>query len=76
MGNYSDNKKFLELSFIDSHEPIDEIIKYLNEPVTNFLENLFNKKLLEKSAEFFISDHGNEMEPLHTILLSEDFLRE
>ena len=72
--SYFDNKKFLRLAFMDSHEPTNEIIKYLDEPSTNFLENLFNKKLLEKSAVFFISDHGNGMEPLHSILLSEDFL--
>ena len=48
----------------------------MDEPLTNFLQKLFNKKLLEKTAVFFVSDHGNGMPTIYRILVAEDFLWE
>ena len=73
---YSDNKKFLRLGFIDAHERTEEVIKYMDGPLTEFLENLFNKKLLENTAIFFVSDHGNGMYGYYRDIQAEDFLFE
>ena len=73
---YSDNKKFLRLGFIDAHEQSEEVIKYMDKPLTDFLENLFNRKLLEKTAIFFVSDHGNGMYGLYREIKADDFLFE
>ena len=73
---YKDNKKFLRLGFIDAHERTQEVIKYLDEPLYLFLNNLLNKKLLEKTAIFFVSDHGNGMYGFYRDIQADDFLFE
>ena len=56
---YQDNRKFLRLSFQDSHEPTGQTIKYLDEYLYNFLNDLYKKQLLKDTAIFILSDHGN-----------------
>ena len=73
---YSDNKKFLRLGFIDAHEESEEVIKYMDGPLVKFLENLYNKKLLENTAIFFVSDHGNGMYGYYRNIKADDFLFE
>ena len=73
---YKDNKKFLRLGFIDAHERTQEVIKYLDEPLYIFLNDLYKKKLLEKTAIFFVSDHGNGMYGFYRDINAEDFLFE
>ena len=73
---YKENKKFLRLGFIDAHERTQEVIKYLDEPLAMFLKNLFKKKLLENTAIFFVSDHGNGMYGLYRDINADDFLFE
>ena len=73
---YKDNKKFLRLGFIDAHERTQEVIKYLDEPLFNFLNYLFKNKLLENTAIFFVSDHGNGMYGLYRDIQADDFLFE
>ena len=73
---YKDNKKFLRLGFIDAHERTQEVVKYLDEPLYLFLNDLFKKKLLENTAIFFVSDHGNGMYGLYRDLQADDFLFE
>ena len=51
---YKDNKKFLRLGFIDAHERTQEVVKYLDEPLYLFLNDLFKKKLLENTAIFLL----------------------
>ena len=75
-GTYKDNKKFLRLGFIDAHERTQEVIKYLDEPLFNFLNYLFKNKLLENTAIFFVSDHGNGMYGLYRDIQADDFLFE
>ena len=73
---YSENKKFLRLGFIDAHEQSEEVIKYMDKPLTDFLENLFNKNLLKNTAIFFVSDHGNGMYGFYRDIKADDFLFE
>ena len=56
---YKDNKKYLRLGFQDSHEFSGQVGKYLDEPLYNFLNELHKNNLLEDTAIFLASDHGN-----------------
>ena len=73
---YPNNKKFLRLAFIDPHERSEEVVKYMDEPLTQFLENLMKRKLLENTAIFFVSDHGNGMHGYYRWIQADDFLFE
>ena len=73
---YPDNKKFLRLGFIDAHERTQEVIKYIDEPLFLFLNNLMKKSLLENTAIFFVSDHGNGMYGFYRDIQADDFLFE
>ena len=56
---YPHNKKFLRLSFQEGHEPTGNIAKYLDEYLYNFLNDFYKKQLLNDTALFILSDHGN-----------------
>ena len=56
---YPENKKFLRIMFQDGHEPTGQVVKYLDEHLYNFLEDLYKNKKLEDTALFILSDHGN-----------------
>jgi hypothetical protein len=73
---YPDNKKFLRISFIDAHEQSEEVIKYMDEPLTKFLEHLYKLNMLKNTAIFFVSDHGNGMYGFYRDIKADDFLFE
>ena len=56
---YKNNKKYLRLSFQDGHEPTGQAIKYVDEHLYNFLNDLYEKNLLKDTAILIMSDHGN-----------------
>ena len=70
---YPDNKKFLRMGFNDGHESSFEVLKYLDEPLAEFLEEFLKKGYLKNTAIIFISDHGNHMPGLYNLFLSEQF---
>ena len=70
---YPDNKKFLRLGFNDGHESTFEVLKYLDEPMVEFLEYFLKKGYLKNTAIIIISDHGNHMPGLYNLFLSEQF---
>ena len=71
---YEDNKKYLRLNFQDAHEFSGQVVKYLDEPLYNFLNNLYERKKLDDTAIFIVSDHGNSYFPYfyYYILRSDD----
>ena len=73
---YNESKKFLRLSFIDAHESTDEVVKYLDKPITDFLYFLINENMMHNTAIIFASDHGNGMPSVYTLLNSEDYFYE
>ena len=73
---YSNSKKFLRLSFIDAHESTGEVVKYLDKPLYDFLNNLMKENMMKNTAIIFASDHGNGMPSIYSILNSEDYLYE
>ena len=69
---YKDQPKFFRMGFIDAHESTGEVVKYLDEPLTNFLKNWNEKGFLDNTMIFFVSDHGNNMGEFYK-LISDDF---
>jgi hypothetical protein len=68
---YEDQPKMIRLIFSDAHEGTGESVKYLDEPLVEFLNWLKNGKHLDDSVLFIMSDHGVSMPgPAH--LLSPD----
>ena len=58
---YIDNRKFLIIASNDGHEGTLEILKYLDNILFSFLNNLFNDNLLKETTIFLLSDHGTAM---------------
>ena len=55
---YKDNRKFFNINCNDGHEGSLEGLKYNDDLIYNFLNNLYNDNLLKDSSIFLISDHG------------------
>jgi hypothetical protein len=70
---YPNNKKFLRMGFNDGHESTFEVLKYLDEPMANFLQFFLKKGYLKDTAIIIISDHGNHMPGLYNLFLSEQY---
>ena len=62
---YKNNRKFLAIINNDGHEGTLEILKYDDEIIFNFLNNLFNKNYLKETTIFLLSDHGCPMPSLY-----------
>ena len=58
---YNINRKLLIIASNDGHEGTLEILKYLDDIIYNFLNDLFNDNLLKDSTIFLLSDHGTAM---------------
>ena len=58
---YKENRKFLRLSFMDSHEVTGELIKLVDEPLVEFLDDLLKNGDLKDTALFVFSDHGHHL---------------
>ena len=74
---YIDNRKLLIIASNDGHEGTLEILKYLDNLLFSFLNNLYNDNLLKETTVFLLSDHGTSMpSPYYTTFFyySERFL--
>ena len=58
---YNINRKLLIIASNDGHEGTLEILKYLDDTIYNFLNDLFNDNLFKDSTIFLLSDHGTAM---------------
>ena len=58
---YEDNSRFLIIASNDGHEGTLETLKYLDNTLFNFLNDLFNDNLLKDTTVFLLSDHGTAM---------------
>ena len=66
--NYKTNRKFLRISIPNGHEFSGQASKYVDEPLYNFLNYIFQNNLMKNSAVIFSADHG------HSILVLYKFL--
>ena len=55
---YKINRKFLMIVNNDGHESTMEVIKYDDDIIFNFLNNLYRENLLEETTILLLSDHG------------------
>ena len=58
---YKKNRRFLSIITNDGHEGTLEVLKYSDNIIYNFLDNLFNNNLLKDSSIILVSDHGDGM---------------
>jgi hypothetical protein len=58
---YSTNRKLLIIASMDGHEGTLEILKYVDNILYTFLNDLFNQNRLKDTVVFLLSDHGATM---------------
>jgi len=73
---YFDQKRYLLLAFQDAHEGTGEVIKYLDDYLYDFLNELYIENQLINTSILFVSDHGNKMIGLYQLFNCEDFNKE
>ena len=70
---YSDNKKYFRMTFNYGNEPTGNVLTYLDEPLYNMLNQLYNNGKLQNTAIFILSEQGNKNKGLYDILGSAEF---
>ena len=73
---YIDNRKVFRLNFLEGHEDTGEVLKYLDDPLSNFLEKFYIDGLFDDTILIFFSDHGLHMPRIFPILAKEQFFYE
>lgn len=58
---YKNNRRFLIITSHDGHEGTLEVLKYLDNTLFNFLNDLFNDNLMKDTTTFLLSDHGTAL---------------
>ncbi len=76
LSTYEKNNKFLTLYFMDAHEPIQNVIKYLDNSLVAFLEKNQQSFIDNNTAVVLYSDHGNQLNSFAETLNFEDYLQE
>ena len=64
---YENNRKYLSILSNVGHEGTLEVLKYSDNVIFNFLNNLFNSNLLKDSSIILMSDHGVGMPSFYYI---------
>ena len=62
---YKNNRKFLNIIINDGHEGTLEVVRYADNTIYHFLNNLFEDNLLKDTSVFFLSDHGVGMPSIY-----------
>ena len=73
---YKDNKKLFRMAFMDAHEDTQEVIKYLDRPLTNFMLDFYSNGYLDDTFVMFVSDHGLHFPRVFGFLALENYLFE
>ena len=69
---YKEENKFIRLWFNDAHESTQEVIKYLDPSLSNFIKELIDKYITDKTIIFLLSDHGRSMYNFGQKFIAED----
>ena len=70
---YSDNKKYFRMTFNYGNEPTGNVLTYLDEPLFNMINQLYNNGKLKNTAIFIVSEQGNKNNGLYDLLGSAEF---
>ena len=73
---YKNQRKYMRMCFMDSHEATMQVVKYLDEPLNNFLNLIIDKYSNNKTAIIFLSDHGGKLPGPYAVLFVEEFIFE
>jgi hypothetical protein len=69
---YSNNRKFLRICITDGHELTGQVSKYVDEPLADFLNYIYDNNYLKNSTLILASDHGLNILVLYKLLQSMD----
>ena len=69
---YKNERKFFRISFEDGHEATTEVIKYIDNSLSSFLQKILNNYFDSKTALLIFSDHGAGMPGPFDILFYEE----
>jgi hypothetical protein len=69
---YSDRPKFLDINFLDAHEPTAEVVKFIDGNLVTFLEGMHAKSQLEDTTIMFYSDHGHHVSVFYNLFQLQD----
>ena len=69
---YKNENKFIRLWFNDAHESTQEVIKYLDNSLSNFFKEIIEKYVTEKTIIFLLSDHGRSILNFGQKFVAED----
>ena len=73
---YYDSRKYFRMAFMDGHESTKEVAKYVDKFLYKFVYYFLNNLMDDKTALFFISDHGNNMPTIGKLIGAHDELYE
>ena len=64
---YKNNRKLSTLIINSAHEATEEVLKYLDDMIFNYLYSLFDDNLFKDTSIFLLSDHGLGIHSLYYI---------
>jgi hypothetical protein len=70
---YKDSKKFFRIHINEGHETTMELISYLENDFAEFIKYFFDNNLLNDTAIFFLSDHGNHFFNIWTLVNNAEY---
>ena len=73
---YSDNRKYFRMIFNYGNEPTGNVLTYLDEPLYDMINHLYNNGKLKNTALFLLSEKGNKNDGLYDLLGSAEFHKE
>ena len=73
---YKKERKYFRVTFEDGHELTQEVIKYIDDSLSKFIQKLLNDYFTDKTALFILSDHGAHIPGPHDILVYEEKITE
>lgn len=69
---YNDNRKYLRFSIPNGHELTGQVSKYVDEPLYEFLNNLYINDYLKNTSVILAADHGLNLLLFYQLLQSQD----
>ena len=70
---YPDNKKFFRIHINEGHDGSNELLRYLNDPLYEFVNMFYTNGWLNNTFIMFMSDHGTHLPGPFTIINSQDY---
>ena len=70
---YPDNKKFFRIHINEGHDGSNELLRYLNDPLYEFIKMFYDNGWLNNTFIMLMSDHGTHLPGPFTIINSQDY---